>query len=345
MSAAVKQQYGGISTPTMVQGLGRLALFCPYRALRHYQPDKTLCSSCFLLLIFIFAALIFFSSSAVAGEGTRAEEGLAGERRQHDLDQLLNHGVSDVIWGNWILHPGQNSKQHRDDPVLLEVFSGVDYTKNQLSFYAGGVVRGRGIDPRVSGLRLKAVHGEGWYHYDSTRRVGVQSVKTRFEGRSRFLEALAGYEFRWMDMIFKAYGGVISIDHDIDPRDEFNQLQGGEVGAKFLLEAWKNIDEQSWFSAYATYSTANDYYKVHGRLGRHLAAWFDGGVEFGAFGDTEYDALRLGAFTRFNLDEGEFTFSAGVSGDYNEPDAFYVTGKYYKKLRLSDFQFLEGSSE
>ena len=246
--------------------------------------------------------------------------------------QLVSH--------NWISHYKARRKASATDPLMLEIFSGIEATPHLFSFYAGGVSSALWPFITQEGVRLKAVHGASFYHYYSNRQVGGQSVRSKFQGRSIFYEALVGYEFQFQGSIFKIYGGLISIDHDIDPRDVSNALQGKTVGAKFQFEAWREFYQDSWISAYGSFSTANDYYNVHGQIGTLLFWDLKGGIEFGAFGDEEYDALRLGGFTRFQLGKGTFTFSAGVAGDYNEPDVFYTRAKFSSKLHLSDLEVL-----
>ena len=58
----------------------------------------------------------------------------------------------------------------------------------------------------------------------------------------------------------------------------------------------------------------------------------DVGIEAGLFGNKEFDALRFGAFSRLKTDIGEITFSGGISGDYDQPDAVYGTFQLFRKF-------------
>ncbi len=227
------------------------------------------------------------------------------------------------------------SPEHRR-PVV-ESFSGVDGTENQVGFYSGGVTGALGPHLSLKGLKLRAVYGRGYYQYTSSRNVGGTYVDIDFMGRSEFYEAMVGYEFRLSSIIFKAYAGLISETNHIDPADIENSLEGSEYGAKFLLESWREFDSGHWVSAYGAYSTGSEYYVVHGRYGVPFNAHFDFGLEAGVFGNQEFDALRFGGFSRYKFSNGEMSFSAGVSGDYDQPDAFYGTLQYYTKInRLGD---------
>jgi hypothetical protein len=222
--------------------------------------------------------------------------------------------------------------------LRLEFFAGVDSTENQVGFYLGGVVRPMTGHSYVSNVRLRAVYAEGYYSYHSSKKIDDAYVDVQFDGYSEFYEAMIGYEFRLDKVIIKAYAGLTSETNHIDPRDPQNSLEGSEYGAKFLLEGWYEFSSGHWLSSYGSYSTGSDYYVAHSRYGLPLLTdipyigAIDVGVETGVFGNKEFDALRLGAFARQKTSIGEFTFSAGISGDYDQPDALYGTFQYYRKL-------------
>lgn len=215
---------------------------------------------------------------------------------------------------------------------LMEVFSGGDFTENQYGFYAGGVTGALGPHLALKGLRLRAAYGQGRYKYRSSRKVGLLKVPTLFVGTSEFYEAMIGYETRFQGTIFKVYGGVVVEENRVDPLDVDNELEGQKVGGKLLVEAWRNLADGRWLSAYGAYTTGTDYYTLHGRYGMALNSLLHVGVEGGVFGNREFDALRLGAFGKWKLGDGEFTLSAGVSGDYEQPDSVYGTVQYFTKL-------------
>lgn len=228
------------------------------------------------------------------------------------------------------------ARKLENKPPLIEVFSGADVTENQYGFYSGGVTGALGPHLNLKGLRLRAVYGQGRYQYRSKRQVGPSQVETLFLGDSEFYEAMVGYEFRFADVIFKAYGGVVHEINHIDPTDVNNQLEGEETGGKLLLEVWRDFEKELgaryWFSGYGSYTTGSEYYTVHGRVGMPVNSLLTVGLETGVFGNKEFDALRLGAFGKLKIGTGELTFSGGVSGDYEQPDALYGTVQYFTKL-------------
>lgn len=305
------------------------------------------CSVCFyVVLSFPFlslhSSLSFISApflaTAMAEEivpqvTRRPDDGLPDIR--DDVDWRAKTSVSNKAEKEDKRNVSVSSTEHRR-PVV-EMFSGVDGTENQVGLYSGGVTGALGPHLSLKGLKLRAVYGRGYYQYTSSRNVGGTYIDIDFMGRSEFYEAMIGYEFRLSTIIFKAYAGLISETNHIDPADIENSLEGTDYGAKFLLESWKEFDTGHWVSAYGAYSTGSEYYVLHGRYGVPFNERFDFGLEAGVFGNQEFDALRFGGFSRYKFSNGEMSLSAGVSGDYDQPDAIYGTLQYYTKInRLGD---------
>ncbi len=262
----------------------------------------------------------------------------------------------------------QRKERRGDELPLVDVFGGANFTENQFGFYGGGVTGALDQHINLKGLRLKALYGQSYYKHRPITYVfdGKQS-HIDVAGKSDFIEALIGYEFRFQGSIFKAYTGLVHEKRsfnqnqvnaqfnlvanqlrDILPASEIEKIlashkaqvqkdhSGSKTGAKFALEAWREFDKGHWFSGYGTYSTGNEFYSLFGRYGMPAYHFVDVGVEFGGFGNRYYDALRLGAFTRLKQGDGEWTVATGVSGDYDRPDSYYVSLQYFSKLYLSD---------
>ena len=301
-------------------------------------------SNNFLLFIGCLFFLLNFTEPLKAQELSSAgSSGVEGEQRP-ELNFDLFDEPSMHSLGRFVPGPYPSSTlvddPHNKQPVF-EVFSGVDATENTVGFYTGGVSAMFASLVSLEGFRLRAVGGKSWYRYHARASNEVDSPEVEFVGQSFFYEAMVGYEFRFQGSIFKVYGGALSVVHDIDPRDVNNALQGQEVGGKALLEVWREFDGGAWFSGYGSYATARDTYVGHGRLGMALFSFsgidVEGGVEFGAFGDEEFDALRLGGFSRFKFSGAEVTVSGGVSGNYERPNSVYISAQYFTKLYRSDF--------
>lgn len=238
---------------------------------------------------------------------------------------------SSALWRP-LIEINERAKLRASRPVVAEAFTGSDVTENQFGFYAGGVTGALGPHLNLDGLKLRAVYGRSFYQYRSKLEIAAGKIDALFIGESRFYEAMIGYEFRFQDIIFKAYGGMVHELNHIDPNDAENKLQGDLTGAKALLEVWREFDGGHWFSGYGAYTTSTEYYTIHGRLGTPLSSFMDVGLEAGSFGNQQYDALRLGAFGKLKLGDGEITVSGGVSGDYDQPDSVYGSIQYFTKL-------------
>lgn len=295
------------------------------------------------------------------------------KRDKTDIVFDIYKDPEDLMWDRYESYLEKQERRGAERP-LLEVFSGADATENQLGLYAGGVTGALDEHLNLKGLRLRAAYGRSSYEYRSRYDLADDLFfEPYFKSRSNFFEALVGYEFRFQKSIFKVYGGVIHERRSFDkkklntqinnfvernkhkvfngnPRVKFDHIQAKKIvldkllrdheedktGAKFLVEIWRDFDQGHWFSGHSSYSTANGYYVAHGRYGLPAYYFIDIGVELGAFGNDEFDALRIGGFSRFKMGDGEWTFSAGLSGDYDEPDVFYGTVQYYTKFYLSD---------
>lgn len=296
------------------------------------------CFARFLSLVVLFSLQFFLSSFLQTHliAHLHAEEIVPQVPR--DADEAI---VSREYGGEAVDRDGERKAQanaQKSRLPLLEQFSGVDATTNQIGFYSGGVTGALGPHLNLPGFKLRAVYGRGLYAYTSSRKIGDTYVDVQFKGSSEFYEVMAGYEFRVGKTILKAYGGAVSETNRIDPNDPQNSLEGAELGAKLLLEGWYERENGHWISTYGSYSTGSEYYVVHGRYGVPVIAdvpligALDVGIEAGVFGNKEFDAMRFGGFSRHKLGWGELTFSAGISGDYDQPDAFYGTMQYFTKI-------------
>lgn len=205
----------------------------------------------------------------------------------------------------------------------VEVFSGADATENSWLGYGGfGLALNGTLDGE--GFRLRFFGGRGQYTYkpdDTLRRTDLTLA-----------EIFVGHQWRTGRLITKLYAGATYEDHDIAPADRDNAVAGQQFGVKLLTENWIDLSKQSWLSADASYSTATEGYAGFLRLGYRPVEWMTFGPEAAAFGNSEYDALRAGAFVRFHYLKTDLTVSGGVSGDYETASGAYGTMSFYHKF-------------
>lgn len=210
-----------------------------------------------------------------------------------------------------------------------ELFSGVDATSSSIFGYAGAVwAFGRNVSGE--GMRIKALSGFGGYDYDSSL-PGVAG-QVNFNGDVVLAQLLGGYLWRRGEWTIKAYMGLGFEDHDIAPNDPANSVNGSEFGVMGQLELWRNLGENNWFSADASYGDLFGSYWTQMRLGHRFGKRISAGIEGGVLGNEEYDSGRGGGFLRYHLGEMELTVSGGISGTYYEEDtgAYAAMGLYRK---------------
>ena len=290
----------------------------------------------------------------------------------------LTKKPSEIIEERFRLHKERVAKRGNERP-LLEIYSGGDGREGDRGFYAGGVMGPLDKHLNLKGLRLRASYGKSFSEYYSKYQLPHElTFNPHFKSQSKFFEGLIGYEFRFQKSIFKVYGGVLhekrkfdkgyleaqkvdfinrkkdSLSHnlslnelekvaDLYTKGITKDHEGSETGAKFLIEAWHDFENHNWFSGYASYSTASDFYAVHGRYGLPLIYNIDFGAEISFYGNDYQDLMRTGLFTRIKDMDGEWMFSIGLEDDASDLDSssfrnenLYVTLQYFQKLYLSE---------
>lgn len=233
-----------------------------------------------------------------------------------------------AIWGG--INPPARAQNHLVNETLrYEVFSGVGVTSNSHFGYSGGVWA-FGRDVSSQGLRAKALAGYGGYDYDGSL-PGVTGPVS-FDGNVVLAQFLLGYLWQRGEWTFKAYGGFGFEDHDITPNDPANSVNGSELGVMGQVEVWRNLGENNFLSADASYGDAFGSYWAQLRLGRRITKRMSAGLEGAALGNDEYDSGRGGGFIRYHLGDMELTMSGGVSGDYYGQDTsgYAALGLYRK---------------
>lgn len=203
------------------------------------------------------------------------------------------------------------------------MWSSAQATEN--SWYAtSGLVYALGGDISAEGWRLRAGTGGGTYSYAG--RLPGQALDipdVLFQGTATEGELAAGYQQRFGPMIARAFLGASYVDHEIRPKDVFNEVSGTAVGAVGRLDLWWDVDARTWASAGGTYDTAFSTYSAYLSAGYRVLPELSLGLEAGAFGNATMDAGRIGALLRWDTGYGELSAAAGLSGDYADPTTPY----------------------
>jgi hypothetical protein len=206
-----------------------------------------------------------------------------------------------------------------DEAASLEVWSGAQITEN--SWYAySGITYAFGGDVLLDGWQLRVSGGGGGYSYSG--RLPLQSIDStgiEFTGETAIGSVAVGYQQRFGPAIAKAFLGASYTDHRIVPQDVFNSVSGSEVGVVADVEVWTDINDATWISLGASYSTAFSSYSAHVAAGYRVLPELSLGLEAGAFGNESLNAGRVGPLLKWDTPYGELTAAAGVSGDYEDP--------------------------
>lgn len=207
-------------------------------------------------------------------------------------------------------------------PPWRETWIGAEATAAWWSFYSGVTFAPFGTITE-DGWRARVTGGTGRYRYASNRTYDGRSEHVAFRGTSGFADVLIGYQWTLGPVILKAFAGAAADGHVIDPFDPVSDVQGLAWGPKLALDAWWNMSPRWWSALDASWTSAHDQYGARLRLGYRLWPELSVGIEAGALGNAGYHAGKAGALLRYELSAGEISLSAGVTGDYAKPDAFY----------------------
>ena len=202
----------------------------------------------------------------------------------------------------------------RADPAAhgwREVWGGADASAHVWLIYSGMTVAPHS-DIFSDGLRLRVAGGYGGYTYVGQRRSELVS----FTAETAFGEALVGYLKRLGPLTAKAFVGVAAIEHDVQPFDPENPVQGQEVGPKLVAEFWLNIGSAGWSSLDLSWTSAHQTSAARLRSGYRVVGDVSVGVEGGVNANDLGEDARVGLFARYAWNGGEVSLSGGFSGRF-----------------------------
>jgi len=174
--------------------------------------------------------------------------------------------------------------------------------------------------------------GYGGYSYVGNRRGQL----TSFNAETAFAEALVGYLKRLGPLTAKAFVGVAAIEHDIEPFDPENPVQGQEFGPKLVTELWVNMGASAWSSADLSWTSAHQTSAARLRTGYRVYGDVSLGLEAGLNANRMGEDARAGLFGRYAWDGGEFSLATGFSGRFLE-DAQSLQDPYATVNWLTQF--------
>ena len=198
-------------------------------------------------------------------------------------------------------------------PGWREVWGGADVSSHAWLIYSGVTVAPYG-NVYEDGLRLRVTGGYGGYVYAGERRTQQQT----FNARTSYAEGLVGYQKRFGPVTAKGFVGVSAIEHEIEPFDPENPVQGQKFGPKLAAELWINMGGQAWGQADVSWTSAHNTSSARVRTGYRI--WGDAsiGLEGAIYANDLGEDVRAGVFTRYAWQGGEFSIAGGYAGRFLE---------------------------
>ncbi len=203
-----------------------------------------------------------------------------------------------------------------------ESWVGGDVLANSWSIYSGSTFALTG-DIERPGWRLRTIGGYGRYTYRKWIRGLDGPERPKFTGHKVFSDALLGYHFQWHRLTLKAFAGMTSERHIIDPRDPDNPVSDSAYGGKAALEAWLTVSDKQWLAGNISAASAFNTYKLGLRTGYAVLEALDLGLEARFEGNRAYNAGRIGGFATWRLDDAGLTVAVGATGDRDMRPSHY----------------------
>lgn len=166
-------------------------------------------------------------------------------------------------------------------------FGGYDTVKGS-DYYFDGIIVALNGNMNRDGLALRLYGSRVDYDLDPGNGRGYQG------------DIMLGYQFTRGITSGAIFVGVDYQDYKLSPDDPTAQVRGSEVGFAVAGNLETSRDQPYYVSLAGKYSTAFDTYWGRIRTGLNRGR-FTFGPEAIAYGDTEFDAQRLGGFLTFDL--------------------------------------------
>lgn len=197
-------------------------------------------------------------------------------------------------------------------PYLLfqETWIGGESLASSLSIYSGSTIAPFG-DIEQPGWRVRSTAGYGRYTY----RTGLGpdgAIDTKLTGRYLISDALLGYHLRWSDLTLKAFGGMASERHIVDPRDPDRTKAKQVYGGKAALEAWLTLSPRSWIAADLAWASTDKSHQIGLRTGYTLFKRLDLGIEARYARHRGRDSGHVGGFSTWQVGDAGITVASGA---------------------------------
>lgn len=209
-------------------------------------------------------------------------------------------------------------------PYLLwrETWTGGESLAATSSIYTGSTMALFG-DIEQPGWRVRTTAGYGRYTYRKALAGPDGVTNTKLTGRNLFSDALLGYRTRWYGLTVKAFGGLASLRHFVDPRDPDRTRAKQTYGGKAALEAWLTLSPRSWIAADLAWTSTDQSSQLGLRTGYTLFKRFDLGVEAHYARHHGLDSGRIGGFATWRIGDAGITIASGASTENDRRTSAY----------------------
>ena len=207
--------------------------------------------------------------------------------------------------------------QRPDSSWLVTLDTSANVTSNQSAFASTTIT----VAPRAdeSGFRLRAEGVIGEYKYRASNDVNVRGYQQ--EG-----SLLAGYELVWKDAALAGYVGLHVRNNGLSYADPNNSVVGTEYGAKVAASFYATPTDNTFVSAYGSYSTTFNAYYTRVRAGVMVADGVYVGPEALLLGDNFFQQWRVGVhLTGLSLGPVNVSTAVGYVQDRVQKGGYYST--------------------
>ena len=199
-----------------------------------------------------------------------------------------------------------------------ESWGGAEAQADSWSIYSGSTVALTG-DIEGPGWRLRSTGGYGRYHYAKLLRGLDGPEDTRLTGQKYFSTLLLGHQFQRQRLTIKAFAGLTSDRHIIDPRDPMQSAGGMVYGGKAALEAWLALANAQWLAGNLSWASTLQTYNFSARGGMAVLNDLDFGLEARWQRNRHHRAGRIGGFATWRIGDAGLTAAAGATGQRARP--------------------------
>ncbi len=184
-----------------------------------------------------------------------------------------------------------------DSPKSTAVWVGAGVEEGAYAGYIGGIWALNG-DLGASGILLRSSLAYADFEFATDSSPDGEANGEFAQG-----SVSLGYQISGDDFAMSLFGGIDVQDRKLRPSAAETGDLDDHTGFIVTARLAKHGPTPYPASIEGSYSTANDEYYAQARIGRDFGT-FDLGPEIAVLGNEDYDAVRVGAYASFDLEDG-----------------------------------------